>query len=301
MKTLQWYQEQCYFECVVCGSSVIDGSVGTCHSCHSPIELSKTIAQRGIPGKLVSVLGASGAGKTVYLGMLLDILGKGTQDLCGLPNGAFSLAVQELTITSLERRRFPAKTASEPDRWKWVHCEAFSQRRPRHRLDLITPDLAGDSLALELEQVNTYPTIHSLVSNSRGVLILFDSQRVRDAGRMEDLFGIKLLTYISSLHTRPGNERRKKLRLPICIVLTKTDCCLDAVDDAQRFVTNHLPGTMQFCSRRLEQYSVHAASVVGSVMPASDEFGAELQIPLHVQPRGILEPLEWILQKMGKR
>lgn len=298
MKTLQWYQEQSYFECVVCGTSIIDGSAGTCHGCHSPVELSRTIAHRDIPGKLVSVLGASGAGKTVYLGMLLDMVGKGCTDLCGLPNGAFSMAVQEQTIAALEQRRFPAKTASEPDRWKWVHCESFSQKRPRHRVDLITPDLAGEALALELEQANTYPTIRSLVSNSRGVVILFDSQRVRDAGRMEDLFGVKLLTYICSLHTRVSHERRKKVRLPICLVLTKTDCCLDAEVDAKRFALNHLPATMQFCKQRLGNYSVHAASVVGSVMCASDEFGSEIQIPLHVQPRGILEPLQWIMDQM---
>ncbi len=301
MKTLQWLQEQTYLECVVCGSSVIDSSAGNCHTCHSPVELSKTIARRGVPGKLVSVLGASGAGKTVYLGMLLDILGKGCNDLCGLPNGAFSLAVQEQTITALEQRRFPTKTASEPDRWNWVHCEAFSQKRPRHRVDLITPDLAGEALALELEQANTYTTIRSLVSNSRGVVILFDSKRVRDAGRIEDMFGVKLLTYICSLHSIGPKERRKKICLPICIVLTKTDCCMDAVDDAKRFANNHLPGTMQFCKQRLASYSVHAASVVGSVMRASDEFGSEIQVPLHVQPRGILEPLQWVMQQMDHR
>jgi hypothetical protein len=201
----------------------------------------------------------------------------------------------------LETRRFPAKTASEPDRWKWVHCEAFSQKRPRRRVDLITPDLAGEALALELEHANTFPTIRSLVSNSQGVMILFDSQRVRDAGRFEDMFGVKLLTYVCGLHTRAVNERRKKVRLPICLVLTKTDCCLDAADDAQRFASNHLPGTMQFCSQRLASFSVHAASVVGSVMRASDEYGSETQIPLHVQPRGIIEPLQWVMQQMEQR
>ncbi len=302
MKTLQYYQEvQSYMECVVCRTGVIDSGVDRCHTCHAPIELTKTIERRGVPGKLVSVLGASGAGKTVYLGMLLDMLGKGCNDLCGLPNGAFSMAVQEQTIAALEKRRFPAKTASEPDRWNWVHCEAFSQRRPRHRVDLITPDLAGEALALELEQANTYSTIRSLVSHSLGVMVLFDSQRLRDAGRLEDMFGVKLLTYICSLHSLGAKERRKKVRLPISIVLTKTDCCLDAADNAERFVANHLPGTMQFCKQRLANFSLHAASVVGSVMCACDEFGSETQIPLHVQPRGILEPLHWIMQQMEKR
>ncbi len=300
MRTLQWFQEQSYIECVVCGGTILD-STGNCNACHAPVELSRTVARRGAPGKLVSVLGASGAGKTVYLGMLLDILSKGCKDLCGLPNGAFSMSVQEQTIAALEQRRFPQKTASEPDRWNWVHCEAFSQRRPRTRIDLITPDLAGEALALELEQPNTYFTIRSLVSNSRGILILFDSQRVRDAGRIEDMFGIKLLTYICSLHSLGPKERRKKVRLPIGLVLTKTDCCLDAADDTDRFASNHLQGTMQFCKQRLANFSVHAASVVGSVMRTADEFGSEMQVPLHVQPRGIIEPLHWIMKQMERR
>ena len=34
---------------------------------------------------------------------------------------------------------------------------------------------------------------------------------------------------------------------------------------------------------------------------ANDAYGAGIQIPLHVQPRGIVEPLQWVMKQMDNK
>ena len=177
--------------CACCGEETVNRG-GYCGFCYVPLEVSRSVESRGEPAKFISVLGASGAGKTVYLGFLLDILTKGTRDLRGLPNGAFSVAVQQQTITALQHRRFPEKTPSESDSWQWVHCEITQKKKPKEFFDLVTPDFAGEAIAMEIERPKSYPTIRTVARKSEALLILFDSQRVRDAGRDEDFFGMKL-------------------------------------------------------------------------------------------------------------
>ncbi len=299
-KTLGWMDERSILHCITCGSQIID-SGSYCTTCETPIQVSRSVSNRNSPSRLISVLGASGAGKTVYLGMLLDMLSKGASGLRGLPNGAFSLGVQEQTIGAMENRRFPDKTPSEADHWQWVHCETYDEKYPKKRIDLITPDLAGEALALELEKSNTFPTIRTMLKNVRGVLILFDSERVRDAARSEDIFGVKLVSYLADINTRPAKERRKKIRLPISFVLTKSDTCPDAAEDPQHFAKTHLPGLIQFCEQRFSTFQFFGASVVGSSTMANDAYGAGIQIPLHVQPRGIVEPLQWVMKQMDNK
>ena len=72
------------------------------------------------------------------------------------------------------------------------------------------------------------------MQNSSSSILLFDSEIVRDSGRAEDLFGMKLVTYLSSLQTYAGDRRRRR-RMPLAIVFTKTDQCDEAVADPKRF------------------------------------------------------------------
>ena len=96
--------------CVCCHQESFDHS-GFCNQCQAPLDLSRTAEKRGLPFNFVSVLGASGAGKTVFIGMLLDILSKGCRGIQGLPNNSFSVAIQQQTINALESRRFPGEDA----------------------------------------------------------------------------------------------------------------------------------------------------------------------------------------------
>ena len=281
--------------CICCDTETLDRG-GFCTHCQSRLDITRTVLKRGTPARFISVLGASGAGKTVYLGFLMDILSKGTRGLRGLPNGSFSIALQQQTMTALERHRFPEKTPSEADSWRWVHCEVSHSRKPKNILDLVTPDFAGEAVELEIERENSCPTVRAVVRKSEALLLLFDSQRARDSGRDEDFFAMKLMSYIANLHVKKGVKRWCKLRLPIAIVFTKSDTCPEAAENPAEFATANLPGLVQACERRFARFRVFAAGVVGSSATATDDYGRSMMVPLHIEPHGIIEPLEWMMK-----
>jgi len=286
--------------CVTCHNQLI-GTGRFCPECQTPIQVSKSFRNQGYQGRLVSVLGASSAGKTVYLGMLLDMLSKGINGLRGIPNGSFSMDIQDQTIHALENRRFPEKTPSEVDRWNWLHCEAFVEHKPKRRVDVITPDVAGEVLALELEHPNSSKTVWNLIKNSNGMIILLDSQQIRDDARQADVFSTKLAAYIAELHSRSLGERRQRVRIPLAFVVTKSDTCQEAAEDVDKFIETNLPGLVQFCNQKMSAVKHFAASVVGSTIDILDRSGIEYQAPVHIQPRGIVEPLDWIIAQLERK
>ena len=63
---------------------------------------------------MFAALGPSGVGKTVYLGMLLDMLSRQPKELQLSARGGFSVTLQQTTLAALSRCEFPSKTPSEP-------------------------------------------------------------------------------------------------------------------------------------------------------------------------------------------
>ena len=54
------------------------------------------------------------------------------------------------------------------------------------------------------------------------------------------------------------------------------------------------------CENRFEHFEFFATSVVGALGYGTDESDNVIQYPLHVAPRGILEPFEWVLATLAK-
>ena len=287
--------------CATCGTAVVYEGSRTCTRCFTPLELSRSVSLSENSGSYVTVLGQSGSGKTVFLGMLLDMLSRGYGDLKGVPNGSFSVSVQQQTISALENQRFPEKTPSEADQWNWIHCEVQADKRRSKTADIITPDLAGEAIALEFEDPGLYPTIRNALRVSEGVIILFDSEKVRDHGRNEDLFGITATTYLASLQMEDLRGRFRKLKLPVAMVFTKSDRCPGAAEDPRKFAREYMPGMVQVCRQKFSNYQFFAASVVGASSTWVQSNGATVQVPLHVQPAGVVEPVSWIMKNMRSR
>ena len=66
--------------CLICGLENEPQTL-VCAECFAPMELAvQAIRQQATPN-IISVFGDSNVGKTVYLGMLLDILSKHPEDL----------------------------------------------------------------------------------------------------------------------------------------------------------------------------------------------------------------------------
>lgn len=295
LETSRYFLTDVQEDCVCCGVTYA-GSGPFCMRCMAPLELSRTVRRRGTPPRFIPVLGASGAGKTVYLGMLLDILSKGTQNLAGLTTGSFSMGLQIQTTTALENRRFPEKTPVEAEGWQWVHCEVTGRAMSKAYADVITPDFAGESLAQEIDHPNSYPAIRHVLEKAQGLLVLCDSMRVRDAALGEDLFAMKLASYLVQLHeSLPDRRHLRKLEMPLAVVLTKSDECPEAGDNPELFASSNLPRLLQFCQRRFAKHGFFASSVVGSSARLIDAHGCRTQVPLHIEPHGIAEPLEWII------
>ena len=286
--------EEGRIECFCCGGVAFESS-GFCGTCHVPLDITRSAQARGTQPYFIPVLGASGAGKTVYIGLLLDILSKGVEGIRGLPANALSVAIQQRTLAALQRRRFPEKTVCEAEQWQWVHCEVGTPKQgPQPFVDIVTPDLAGESVAMELDHPGSFPAVRTCVANAAAIIVLVDAVRARDCGTDEDMFATKLVTYIHQ-HIRRTGVARKKVKIPLAVTFTKSDLCPEAEEDPNAFAGHNLPSLVAYTERYYSKIRFFTASAVGSVANVIDG-DSILPVPLHVQPNGIAAPLTWVIQ-----
>lgn len=285
--------DRCY--CACCSSS-FEPFDDYCNKCQMPTSLSQSVAAQGGGHTFISVLGASNAGKTVYLGLLLDILSKGPADFKGVAASSFAVDLQEYVVNELERRSFPEKTPSEADAWQWLHYKlTMKEKKSTRTADLISPDFAGEAIATEISRPGLYPAVAHVVSRSSGLLILCDSVRVRDQGASEDLFAMKLASYIAESHELYGENFGKGGKGPsLAVVFTKCDACPEAVENPTAFAANNTPRLHDFCRQTFRRVKFFAAGVAGSTGVIADNRGLQMCVPFHIQPYGVLEPLRWV-------
>jgi hypothetical protein len=234
-------------------------------------------------------------GKTVYLGMLLDLLARGVGGLRGVAQNPFSMTLHRNLILALERQRFPEKTPIESDRWHWMHCEVFAgkSKGPYH---IVTPDVAGEAVMAELENPGSDRTIHALIERCAGLVILVDVVDVIAEGHGQELFAMQIVSYLDNL--RPS-KRHRKINVPVAIVFTKTDQCDDWIRDPDAFAKANVSELYGQCQMRLDRFSFYFAGVAGSTGRLIDRSGQEILIPLRVEPRGVIEPFAWMVRALG--
>ena len=92
--------------CRICGADNRRSAI-SCRQCFAPLAVRFPTGRKATLPQLVAVLGQSGVGKTCYLGLLADLLARGSPDLHIYSHGAVSVAMQQQTITCLANRRFP--------------------------------------------------------------------------------------------------------------------------------------------------------------------------------------------------
>ncbi len=279
-------------ECPLCGASI---RAQACDRCFAPREVVGSILSRSTRPRCVGVLGPSGVGKTVYLGVLLDLLARGAGGFHGMARGPFSLMLQRQVMLSLEHQRFPGKTPVEADRWQWVHCEVSTGRRGSG-FDLITPDVAGEAVATELESPGSNPTVQALISRCAGLAVLVDTLALIAEGQAQEIFAMQLVTYLDALH----GSRRRKVDIPVALVFTKTDLCDEAIDDPEAFARAHASALWRMCEARLRHFRFFRSSVAGACAALADRAGGgEMLVPLRIEPRGIIEPFAWLSERLS--
>jgi hypothetical protein len=280
-------------QCYLCGEdNPFDAEL--CQHCQAPMALAHQAKRQKAPPRMVAIVGASGAGKTVYLGMLMDMVSRMPRRLKVMARGAFSITLQQTTMASLARCRFPEKTPSEPDQWNWVHCQV---RRPRDRepMELIMPDMAGEAILEEINHPYTYPVIHAFLKKCAGVMAMVDAVTLTVGRREHDYFTMKLLSYLAELDDDPKQGWRKR---PVAIVFTKADQCDECLDEPAAFAQSHAAGLWQQCDERFARHRFFAAGVAGACVYHRDRLGGRVNVPLRIEPRGIIEPFEWLLEQM---
>lgn len=281
--------------CYICGEGNTYDSEH-CRYCCAPMALAHQANVQKIRPLMIAAIGASGVGKTVYLGMLMDMLSRRTGRLQVLARGAFSVTLQQATLSALARCEFPAKTANEPDTWNWVHGQIRSPdfRRP---IELMMPDMSGDALLEEINHPFSYRVIRAMLAKCMGILILVDAPKMSRGSGEQDYFTMKLLSYLCELDGDAKDGWRTK---PVAVVFSKADMCPECMENPMQFAREKAGGLTKHCRERFLKHKFFAASVVGATA-SREEFGVGMvQIPLRVEPRGVVEPFEWLVKQLSR-
>jgi GTPase SAR1 family protein len=267
-----------------------------CNHCFAPMALAHQASSQKVQPKMVAVIGPSGVGKTVYLGMLMDMLSQQTKKLQMFARGAFSITLQQTAMASLSRCEFPRKTPNEPDRWNWVHCQI---RMPHHKhgMELIMPDMAGEAVLEEVDHPHTYRIVQQFLQKCSAAVVMIDAVELQEGNRDQDFFVMKLLSYLSELDEDPRKGWRRK---PLAIVLTKADSCEDCWENPDEYAKEHANGLWQQCRERFHNHRFFSTGVVGNCIACDTLTEGRIKMPLRIEPRGVTEPFEWLLEKLCK-
>jgi hypothetical protein len=281
--------------CLICNRSN-PRDAALCSECSAPMSLVHDAAAQGREPRIVSVVGESNVGKTVYLGFLLDMLSQRARDFEAVPKGAYSIDLQQTVISHMAHRTFPPKTPMEINQWYWAYYQIRRRETPGQWVDLVMPDMAGESLAAEVNTPKTFQVIHNLLNRSAGLLLLVDAAMAANGSSQPDFFGLKMLSYIDTLY---GGRHDQRITTPTAIVLCKADYCPECFDNPREFVAANMNRLWNMCESRFENVEYFACSVVGSLGYAtSPEQDYVVPMPLHTALHGVLEPFEWIIDQL---
>ncbi len=156
------------------------------------------------------------------------------------------------------------------------------------------PDMAGEALLEEIDHPNTYPVIRSLLSKCAGVLMLVDTVKLQSGIHDQDYFAMKLLTYLIELDDHPKHGWPQR---PVGLVFSKADECEECFDDPVAYAKAHSGGLWQHCHERFKRYQFFAAGVAGGCAYRNLPEG-RVRVPLRIEPRGIVEPFEWLIDQL---
>ncbi len=267
-----------------------------CNRCGAPMSLIADAHDQKRDPRIVTLLGEANVGKTVYLGFLLDLLSKRAGGFEAIPKGAYSVNLQQSVIGSTNARRFPPKTPLEVENWKWAYYQVRRRETDNEEwFDMLLPDMAGEALAQEIETPRSFKAITGLLSKSSGAMILIDASVAASGSPYPDYFAYKLVSYVDQ---KFATRRSGRAGNPIAVVLCKADTCPECFDNPRAFAETNLVRMWNLCESRFENVEFFAASVVGSLGFAHDEDENVVQFPLHMAPRGVLEPFAWIADRI---
>jgi len=250
--------------------------------------------KKGAPSQLIAVIGPPGVGKTVYLGMLTDLLSRQGGPFQLLARGAFSVCLQQQSMSALARRVFPPRTTCDPEHWNWVHGDVTGSTRKRE-LEVVMPDVSGEALLQEMEQVSSYTVIQAFLLKCSACMILIDVDALERGEQDQDILAMKIVSYLLEIN---GDRRKGWPRRPVALIFAKADRSEACFQDPAEYARLRMPALLPLCRQRLAQHRFFATSVVGAC--AELRVGNDVvPIPLRIEPRGIVAPFAWLIERLG--
>jgi hypothetical protein len=283
-------------QCLICEADNVHSAI-LCKECSAPMVLvHESVAQERQP-QIISVIGESNVGKTVYLGFLLDMLSRRAGDFESIPKGSFSVDLAQNVVSSMNQRRFPPKTPMEPNQWYWAyHQVRRTGARPGQWFDLVMPDMAGESVTAEIDAPNTFKVIRGLMTRSAGLMLLVDAALAASGSARPDFYALKIMSYLDAIYATKRNQYNN---VPIAVLLCKSDHCPEAFDSPARLAEANLNRLWNLCRSRFTKVEFFACSAVGALGYATGENPDFVRpTPLHTALRGILEPFQWLTEQI---
>lgn len=160
------------------------------------------------------------------------------------------------------------------------------------------PDMAGEALLEEVDHPHTFRVIRSFLEKCTGALILIDTVKLQEGMPEQDFFTMKLLTTLSELANDPKHGWSKR---PVALILSKADQCDECREDPGGYAKAHAVGLWQYCQERFHCHKFFATGVAGACAWRESLSEGRVQVPLRVEPHGIVEPFEWLLDKLGAK
>ena len=130
-------------------------------------------------------------------------------------------------------------------------------------------------------------------------MLLIDASELRRGQRDPDFAAMKILSCLKELELQDGAARRS--RRPLALVFTKVDQVEGCRENPEEFARVHAVGTWQHCRWELCDYAFFAAGVVGCSAWLDVRGEGRRRAPLRIEPHGIVEPFEWLLDKLHGR
>lgn len=288
-------QSAAAIECFLCEAENCS-SADRCRRCFAPLALARQSQDLRVRPSLIAALGGPGAGKTVYLGMLMDMLTRGVGGLRAMARGPQSIALQQTTSSALASGWFPDKTPNNPQEWQWVHARIECARK-RKAQELILADIAGEAWATADHDSSRQMAVPALLAQAAAFVVLADAERLH-AGEQEETFtALRSLSLLTEMRREPGRRSMRPDKRPCALVLTKADACFRSLDDPEGFAEAHAPTLLEDCRARLPNTQVFAASVVGASTRRVATCGRRMT-PLRIEPQGVVEPIGWLLSQL---
>ena len=128
-------------------------------------------------------------------------------------------------------------------------------------------------------------------------LILIDAVKLAEGGREQDYFTMKLISYLAELSDDPKQGWSNK---PVGLVFTKADQCALCAADPVAYAQTHASGLWQHCQERFGRHKFFATGVAGTCAYRDSMTEGRVQVPLRIEPHGVIEPFEWLLDELAR-